>query len=395
MSDDGRPRLARQQRVGGDGVPEVFCADEQNDLRRRPRSVGSSWRSTCCSAEGVRGLAELAVLFVSEREMAELNDSYMGKPGPTDVLAFPIDAAEAEIVQHGQPPSRGPDRAPPDPADMPLLLGDVVICPAVAARQAPEHAGTLDDELALLVVHGVLHVLGHDHADEAERLAMQARERELLEQHVLAWPGAGRLPSGAPSPVIAFNNVDLLMLVDDLRPAARADLHVRRRDGPVADHQAEGGVARRSGAQVGQGAEEALVSAPERWVNPLLLTVNICQTVQATLTGILSDRLWGTYGVIVGVALNVLVFFVLAEAVPKTYAVLYPQKAALATARPVSALVAFPPLRLVSRWLIWLTNVIVRGKGLEQGPFVTESGAARHRRDRGATTGWSSTKSAS
>jgi putative hemolysin len=95
--------------------------------------------------------------------------------------------------------------------------------------------------------------------------------------------------------------------------------------------------------------------------------------VQATLTGILSDRLWGTYGIIAGVALNVLVFFVLAEAVPKTYAVLYPQKAALATARPVAALVAFPPLRLVSRWLISLTNVIVRGKGLVQGPFVTES----------------------
>ncbi|HEY4608917.1 MAG TPA: rRNA maturation RNase YbeY, partial [Ilumatobacteraceae bacterium] len=95
--------------------------------------------------------------------------------------------AEAEIVQHGQPPSRGPDRAPPDPADMPLLLGDVVICPAVAARQAPEHAGTVDDELALLVVHGVLHVLGHDHADESERLVMQARERELLEQFV--WHG--------------------------------------------------------------------------------------------------------------------------------------------------------------------------------------------------------------
>jgi CBS domain containing-hemolysin-like protein len=83
--------------------------------------------------------------------------------------------------------------------------------------------------------------------------------------------------------------------------------------------------------------------------------------------------LWGTYGIIAGVALNVVVFFVLAEAVPKTYAVIYPQKAALATARPVSALVAFPPLRLVSRWLISLTNVIVRGKGLQQGPFVTES----------------------
>jgi len=118
---------------------------------------------------------------------------------------------------------------------------------------------------------------------------------------------------------------------------------------------------------------QRLVGSPERWVNPLLLTINICQTVQATLTGILSARLWGPYGVIGGVAANVLLFFVLAEAVPKTYAVQYPQKAALATARPTAALVAFPPLRLVSKWLIGLTNVIVKGKGLEQGPFVSES----------------------
>ncbi len=118
---------------------------------------------------------------------------------------------------------------------------------------------------------------------------------------------------------------------------------------------------------------QRLVTQPERWVNPLLLTVNVCQTVQATLTGILSARLWGTYGVIVGVIANVVVFFVLAEAVPKTYAILHPQKAALVTARPTAALVAFPPLRLISKGLIGLTNVIVRGKGLEQGPFVSES----------------------
>lgn len=115
-----------------------------------------------------------------------------------------------------------------------------------------------------------------------------------------------------------------------------------------------------------------LVADPERWVNPLLLTVNICQTVQATLTGIVAGRLFGTAGVIVGVVLNVIVFFVMAEAVPKTYAVLYPQRAALATARPIAALVGFAPLRWISRGLIGLTNVIVKGKGLEQGPFVSE-----------------------
>ena len=115
-----------------------------------------------------------------------------------------------------------------------------------------------------------------------------------------------------------------------------------------------------------------LVAEPERWVNPLLLTVNVCQTVQATLTGIVASRMFGTAGVVVGVTLNVIVFFVLAEAVPKTYAVIYPERAAKFTARPVAALVSFPLLQWVSRGLISLTNVIVKGKGLEKGPFVNE-----------------------
>lgn len=119
-------------------------------------------------------------------------------------------------------------------------------------------------------------------------------------------------------------------------------------------------------------ALQKLVKDPEKWINPLLLTVNICQTVQATLTGLVAGNAFGAAGVVVGVVLNVVVFFVLAEAVPKTYAVLYPERAALLAARPILALVRFPPLQLISRGLIGLTNVIVRGKGLEKGPFVSE-----------------------
>ena len=119
-------------------------------------------------------------------------------------------------------------------------------------------------------------------------------------------------------------------------------------------------------------ALQKLVKEPERWVNPLLLTVNIAQTVQATLTGIVAGNAFGPFGVLIGVVLNVVVFFVFAEAVPKTYAVLYPERAALLTARPALALIAFPPLQWISRGLIILTNVIVRGKGLEKGPFVSE-----------------------
>ena len=69
----------------------------------------------------------------------------------------------------------------------PVLLGDVVLCPAIAAIAAPDHGGSLDDELALLVVHGVLHVLGHDHAEPDETAAMVERERDLLSE--LHWHG--------------------------------------------------------------------------------------------------------------------------------------------------------------------------------------------------------------
>ena len=94
------------------------------------------------------------------------NPKWMEKEGPTDVLSFPIDAEDA--LTDGQ--------------DHHVLLGDVVICPAVAHRNAPGHAGTYPDEIALLTVHGILHVLGHDHAEPEETMVMQARERELLER---------------------------------------------------------------------------------------------------------------------------------------------------------------------------------------------------------------------
>ena len=126
-----------------------------------------------------------------------------------------------------------------------------------------------------------------------------------------------------------------------------------------------------SGSKGGQ-ALLGLVSHPERWVNPLLLSVNVCQTVQATLTGVVSGRLFGPTGVAIGVLLNVVVFFVFAEAVPKTYAVQQPDRAALSTSKLISLLVGFWPLMMISRGLIGLTNIVVKGKGLEQGPFVGE-----------------------
>jgi len=115
-------------------------------------------------AEGAVG--ELTLTFVDRDEIAALNAEHLGKDGPTDVLSFPLD-----------------DDDEPALPGVPVLLGDVVVCPAVAVEQAAGHAGTADDEVALLVVHGVLHVLGHDHAETDETASMRARELALLEAH--------------------------------------------------------------------------------------------------------------------------------------------------------------------------------------------------------------------
>jgi probable rRNA maturation factor len=132
------------------------------------------------TAEGVRGEAELTLLFVDEQSIADLNKRFLGKEGPTDVLSFPIDDDALEPGRSPDSGGSGPGTMPPEPSDLPTLLGDVVICPKVAKRNAPTHAGNLEDELALLVVHGVLHLLGMDHVDDEEAELMEARERELL-----------------------------------------------------------------------------------------------------------------------------------------------------------------------------------------------------------------------
>jgi probable rRNA maturation factor len=168
---------------------EVFAADEQDaEPVDAVRWMGLA--KAVLDAQGVRGDTELSLLFVDEPAMAELNLRFLGKQGPTDVLAFPIDEEDAREAGPAGP--RSPDSLGPGPTDdpelgdIPRLLGDVVICPAVARRNGPDHAGvahagTYDDEMALLVVHGILHILGMDHIDNEEAEAMEARERELLE----------------------------------------------------------------------------------------------------------------------------------------------------------------------------------------------------------------------
>lgn len=156
----------------------IFGSDEQPDVAvdvarwvRLARLV--------VDEEHVPGTAELSLLFVDRLTITELNEKFLGARGPTDVLAFPMDD---DLVLPGRQPDqggRGPG-APSEGGEPPTLIGDVVVCPAVAAAQAPAHGSTPDEELALLVVHGVLHLLNYDHADPRGESAMQQRERELL-----------------------------------------------------------------------------------------------------------------------------------------------------------------------------------------------------------------------
>jgi len=165
-----------------DDSPSVFGADEQHDVEvdvgrwvRLARLVLDRERVNARSGTDV----EMSLLFVDETTIAELNVRFLGGDGPTDVLSFPLDE---ELPPAGRQPDqggRGPG-APSDAGDPPTLLGDVIVCPIVAGRQASEHGVSADDEIALLVVHGVLHLLDYDHAEPDETAAMQRREQELL-----------------------------------------------------------------------------------------------------------------------------------------------------------------------------------------------------------------------
>ena len=123
----------------------------------------------------------------------------------------------------------------------------------------------------------------------------------------------------------------------------------------------------------GAGVLTRLVEHPERFLNTILLVVLIVQTVQTALATLVGVHLLGpAAGSAAAVFFNVVVTFVIAEAAPKTWALQHTERAALLSAPLVTALVAFPPLRLLTRVFIVLSNIITPGKGLKQGPFVSE-----------------------
>lgn len=197
MNDPSGQQLARPVSKGS---LSVYAANEQSDVDIDV----ARWMHLAeqvLEAEGVlaTGLdVEMSLLFVDVPTIANLNRQFMGKSGSTDVLSFPIDDPR-EDHPAGPPIGGSPFTIQTDidgeradfiddddiDGDAPTLLGDVLICPTVAALNAPEHTGsshdgTLDDELALLVVHGLLHLLGMDHQKDDQAEVMEAREQELL-----------------------------------------------------------------------------------------------------------------------------------------------------------------------------------------------------------------------
>lgn len=134
-------------------------------------------------AMGIDPLAELSILLLDEDAMAALHVQWMDLEGPTDVMSFPQDALD------DAPGVGGPHG--------PALLGDVVLCPAVARNQAAGAGHSLDSELSLLCVHGILHLLGYDHAEPDEEKEMFELQAAILRDFVSA---TGRAPVRTPLP---------------------------------------------------------------------------------------------------------------------------------------------------------------------------------------------------
>lgn len=123
----------------------------------------------------IHPLAELSVLLVDEAAMTELHARWIGEPGPTDVLAFAMDE-----LRPPQPGGTHAEHSGGEPVGVPGLLGDVVICPQVAAEQARDAAHAAQDEMELLAVHGILHLLGYDHAETEDHAIMFGLQDRLL-----------------------------------------------------------------------------------------------------------------------------------------------------------------------------------------------------------------------
>lgn len=144
----------------------ITFGDEQDEPS--PAEDLTALAATVMTAESLDPDTSVSITLVDERAIAALNQAHMGKVEPTDVLALPIEDAEP-----GLPPRRAADGPP-------VELGDVFIAPSIVRSNALRDGVRYEDEMALMVVHGLLHLLGWDHVDDDDAIAMEKREGELL-----------------------------------------------------------------------------------------------------------------------------------------------------------------------------------------------------------------------
>ena len=146
-----------------------YALDETADLP--PAEALEDWVRAALA--GRRPAAQLVVRIVGESEGRELNERYRGRRGPTNVLSFPFE--QPELLD-------------------PPLLGDIVVCAPVVAREAAEQGKPLEAHWAHMVIHGVLHLTGYDHEEESEALIMEGLERDILAGLGFPDPYAGETP---------------------------------------------------------------------------------------------------------------------------------------------------------------------------------------------------------
>ncbi len=144
----------------------VFLADEQSEELDLPHL--HSLAELVLAEEGYPGETEVTLLFVENEEMGSYNTRFLDRKGPTDVLAFPLEELVPGVVPEID--SNGP----------PLMIGDVIVAPSYVHSQAEKYAVEVGDEMSLMVVHGILHLLGYAHQDDEDAARMESREAEIL-----------------------------------------------------------------------------------------------------------------------------------------------------------------------------------------------------------------------
>ena len=362
-----RPGDTGRQRPGGQRVGrrepgvtlDIYAADEQAD---HPVAV-DRWAALAravLEAEGITADTEVSLLFIDEPSIAALNERFLDKQGPTDVLSFPI---EDEIDRSGRSPDEGgtgpasieaADRAPPAARRRGHLPGGGRRQRRGArgrpsTTRSPCWSCTGSSTCSAWTTRSTRRPSGWSGASSSCSTASTGCPRCSTPRDPDDSP-----PPSPPEDVVLIVVVVVLLAASAL--LALAETALVRMGRAKAKSLADDG---RRGAKV----LVRLTEDPQGFLNPVLLLVLICQLVVATLVGILAVRWFGAWGVVAATVFEIVVIFVFAEAVPKNWAVHHPERAALFSAPLVSAVVGFWPVRMVSGGLIGLANLFIGKQG--------------------------------